>query len=273
MIRELKLGQASLFKLAAGITQTETGLVSGQQVAAYVQQHLSSGSTESWNGGTVTNPVTFNADVIIGYGPPVWIKYSNTNAGCAWDYIPQEAVPTKGQIEEFVHEKKLSRPASGNVGQYLQLTASGPSWSDPPASGQSYYENSVAPHVHAARTALPLGWYGVELLLHSEGGADCNYLLNPAALSHIRNIMGMAYGGTDNSSCPYATYNGITWLDNSGYVSSRPMASVLHMTFLYHHIGPLLSWPSESFCTIFGEWTTCSVRYTGIPEPRSFTAS
>ena len=41
MIRELKLGDIPLLQLASGITASEPGLVSGQQVVSYVEGRLS----------------------------------------------------------------------------------------------------------------------------------------------------------------------------------------------------------------------------------------
>lgn len=275
MFKELKLGAISIFKMADGITNTETGLVSGQQVASYVEEKLSAGgSTGSWNGGTVTKPTTFNADVSIGHGPPVWLIYRNTNAGHTWNYIPGEAVPTKDQINEFVNETKLARPASGNIGQYLQLTASGPSWSDPPSNGTpsvqgnvNYYENASSPGDWPSHCNIPVGWYKVEVMLTSANGGDAAGILNSSAVSegNIKNVMGLAWGGTDNSSCPYTTFDGITWMDMCGSPVSRPMASILQISFYYKHTRPL-RWPG-SHLGYYSDWNLGSVRYTEILPP------
>lgn len=276
-IRQLRLGSQELLRFASSVSASEPGLVTGAQVAAFIRECLSAltldgtgynevlridapkGASLSIQGGDSTVCLFLEGDLYIG---------KEMASGYGTVYVSLPCVFSSG-----------FDISGGTSGQVLTKTKQGTAWADLPTSGstsgQSYHEDKAAPHVHAARTILPSGWYGVELLLHSEGGADCNYLLNPAALSGglVLNIIGMAYGGTDNSSCPYATYDGSTWLDNSGYTSSRPMASVLRMTFLYRHTGSLLAWPSESFKNIYCEWTTCSVRYTGIPEPQSFTAS
>lgn len=275
---QLRLGSQELLRLASAVSATEPGLVTGAQVAAFIReclqnltpQHITldasdynevlrvnaaKGASLTIEGGDTT--VTLNLDCCT-----LFVGEATANSSKIWLDIP---ICFNGGFNIF----------GGVPGQVLTKTKLNAVWADPPASGQSYHEDNVAPHTHAARTTLPSGCYGVDLLLHSSNGADCSYLFDPASISggQVVSVMGMAYGGTDNSSCPYTTHNGTDWLDNSGYVSSRPMASVLRMTFLYHHTGSTLAWPSESFKSIYCEWTTCSVRYTGIPEPQTFTAS
>lgn len=91
MIRELKLGDIPLLQLASGITASEPGLVSGQQVVSYVEGRLSSLGTGIWNGGTVSNATTFDASVCINYGN--WLTYGNPSI--PWSSIPAAAAPSK----------------------------------------------------------------------------------------------------------------------------------------------------------------------------------
>jgi hypothetical protein len=280
---QLRLGSQELLRLASSVSATEPGLVTGAQVAAFIRECLQNLTPQhiALDASDYNEVLRINASkgasLIIQGGDSSMCLYmegdlyfgKQTAGGYGTFYIDLPSI-FSGGFDIY----------GGSAGQVLTKTKQGTAWADLPASpssasGQSCYEDNAAPHTHAARATLPSGWYGVELLLHSSNGADCNYLLNAESISasHVCNVMGMAYGGTDNSSCPYATYNGTDWLDQSGFTASRPMASVLRMTFLYHHTGSSLSWPSESFRTPNGEWTTCSVRYTGIPEPQTFTAS
>lgn len=279
---QLRLGSQELLRLASAVSATEPGLVTGAQVAAFIREYLQNltlqyltldatdynevlhidapkGASFSLQGGDAALSLMLENGTL-------YIGETTANSSNVYFNIP---VCFQGGFDVF----------GGTPGQVLTKTTLNAVWADAPSSGsvsgQSYYEDAAAPHMHAARTTLPSGWYGVELILNSDNGGDCNYLLNPAAVSssHIRNVMGLAYGGTDNSSCPYTTYNGVEWVDYCGAPVSRPMASVLRMSFLYHHTGSSLAWPSDSFKTPYSEWSKGSVRYTGIPEPQSLTAS
>lgn len=251
MFRELKLGAVSLLKMATGITKTETGLVSGQQVAAYVEDKLvdigGGGSGGNWNGGTVTKPTIFDADVQIGTGLPVWIRYSNTNAGASWTHIPEDVVPTRNQINAFVMERTVNAVAM--------------------------YETASSPNTWLKNSTLPTGWYKVEVMLISPNGDDALNLLNAAAIQsgHVKNVMGLAHGGTDNSSCPYTTWNGITWYNNSGEEVGRAMASIVRLDFLYNHRDWVKAyWLGEKIAHENQDtgWEKGVARYTGILEPQ-----
>ena len=247
MLRELKLGNMSLLKVAASVTPGEAGLVTGRQVAAYVEERLSGmgGGSGSWNGGSVSNPVIFKADVQIGTGPPVWLRYSNTNAGMGWDGIPDEAVPTRGQIDEFVQGRT--------------------------ANTESWYEAASCPNTWLRRPSLPEGWYKVEVMLNSSNGDDALGIINASAVRNlqVKNVTGLAYGGTDNSSCPYTTWDGVEWYDMSSASVSRAMASVVRLDFIYcHYRAADISWIGERLNSAWPGWEKGVARYTGIRPPR-----
>lgn len=278
---QLRLGSHELLRLAASVSATEPGLVTGAQVAAFLReclqnptlQHLTMDGTEyneilrvnaakgasfSLQGGDATLSLMLENGTL-------YIGETTAHSSNVYFDIP---VCFQGGFDV----------SGGTPGQVLTKTKLNAVWADAPSSasvsGQSYYEDAATPTVLSSRTSLPAGWYGVELILNSDNGGDCNYLLNPAAVSSslVRNVMGLAYGGTDNSSSPYATYNGVEWVDYCGAPVSRPMASVLRMSFLYHHTGSSLAWPSESFKTQYGEWSKGSVRYIAITEPLTLSS-
>ena len=244
MIRELKLGDIPLLQLASGITASEPGLVSGQQVVSYVEGRLSSLGTGTWNGGTVSNATTFDAPVCINYGN--WLTYGNSSI--PWSSIPAAAAPSKRQIESYTSAAALARPATGQIGQVLHLTASGPAWTDLQPSGST---SSAGPSVHQnslflltdwhRSESLPPGWYKVELVLFASRAATTLGLLDSQAVQtgRVKNVMGMAW---HNESIPYLSLTGTSWLGYQGSPQEGIFACVLQMSFLYEHIPGEAAW-------------------------------
>lgn len=199
-------------------------------------------------GGTVTRPVVFNADVQIGTGPSVWLRYSNTNAGATWPYIPAEAVPTRGQINEFVLERS--------------------------ANTENWHESASCPNTWLKRPALPGGWYKVEVMLNSANGDDALGIINAAAVRsrQVKCVTGLAYGGTDNSSCPYTSWDGVEWYNNSSEAVSRAMASVVRLDFIYcHYEAADVAWLGEGLVSAWTGWNKGVARYTGIRPPQALS--
>lgn len=248
------LGGIPLWREAPAVTETEPGLVSARQLVSYVNERLQGlgggGTGGSWNGGVVTNPSTFNADVTIGHGPPVWIRYNNTNAGAGWEGIPDEAVPTKSQIDDFTREQ-LKGPAV-------------------------CYETLSCPNTWLTRPALPVGWYRAEVLLSSSNGEDALELIcaEAAQTGDVQNVTGLAYGGADNSSHPYITWNGMEWFDMNSAPVSRAVSSIVRLDFLYfHRAAAVTSWLGEKLKSPRPGWEKGVARYTGIRPPQAFPSS
>lgn len=275
---QLRLGAEELLRTASSVTPGETGLVTGAQVAAYITDRLSpltlngidynevlrieapKGASLSLQGGDSTVCLYMEGDLYVG----------NQNAGGYGTFFMDLPAVFSGGLD--IH--------GGKAGQVFTKTGRNTTaWADLPASpstasSEVYYEAFASPSALTSRTGLPAGWYGVKLLLRSSNGADaCNQLFNTAALSGgaVCSVMGLAYGGTDNSSCPYCTTDGRTWLDDGGTSASRAMASILKLSFLYHHTGPALAWPGTALKSQPGEWDAGAIRYTTIPTPRPLT--
>lgn len=269
MIRELKLGDIPLLQLASGITASEPGLVSGQQVVSYVEGRLSSLGTGTWNGGTVSNATTFDAPVCINYGN--WLTYGNSSI--PWSSIPAAAAPSKRQIESYTSAAALARPATGQIGQVLHLTASGPAWTDLQPSGST---SSAGPGVHQnslflltdwhRSESLPPGWYKVELVLFASRAATTLDLLDSQAVQtgRVKNVMGMAW---HNESIPYLSLTGTSWLGYQGSPQEGIFACVLQMSFLYEHIPGEAAWMGSGLVEGKAGWINGSLRYTSIQKP------
>lgn len=278
---QLRLGSQELLRLASSVSATEPGLVTGAQVAAFIREHLqnltpqhitldatdynevlrinaSKGASLAIEGGDATVSLTLDCTLFIGEVTP---KSSNI-----WIDIP---ICFNGGFDIF----------GGTPGQVLTKTKLNAVWADLPssgsASGQSYYEISTTPSQHVTRTTLPTGWYKVDLLLYSFDGANCNAVFNPSSITaeQVINVMGMAYSGTSNGSCPYITIDGLNWRTKAGESLSYTRASSLQVSFLYHHTGVSLTWPAESMAEDGRGWSTGSFRYTAISPPKNFTPS
>lgn len=273
---QLRLGSQELLRLASSVSATEPGLVTGAQVAVFIQeclqnltsQHIAldatnynevlrvnaaKGASLTIEGGDAT--VSLNLDCCT-----LFVGEATANSSKIWLDIP---ICFNGGFDIF----------GGTPGQVLTKTKLNAVWADPPASAssQTYYELSTTPAMHVTRTTLPTGWYKVELLLYSFDGANCNAVFNPDSITggQVMNVMGMAYGGTSNGSCPYITIDGINWLNQTGESLSYTRASSLNVSFLYHHTGISLTWPAESLADTGRGWGTGSFRYTAISPPQT----
>lgn len=272
---QLRLGSQELLRLASSVSATEPGLVTGAQVAVFIQeclqnltpQHIaldasdynevlrinaSKGASLTIEGGDAT--VTLNLDCTL------FIGEATAKSSDIWVDIP---ICFNGGVDIF----------GGTPGQVLTKTKLDAVWADPPSSatGQSYYDLSTTPATHVTRTTLPIGWYKVELLLLSYTPADCNTVFNPASITaeQVCNVMGTAYNGLNNTSSPHITVDGRNWQNHTGESSSRTMATFLKMSFFYHHTGVSLAWPSESMAEAGRGWATGSFRYTAISTPQT----
>lgn len=274
---QLRLGSQELLRLASSVSASEPGLVTGAQVAAFVRECLSfitldatdynevlrvnaaKGASLAIQGGDSSVCLYMEEDLYLG---------KQTAGGYGTFYIDLPSI-FSGGFDIY----------GGSAGQVLTKTKQGTAWADPPASlasatGQTYYDLNTTPAMHVTRTTLPVGWYKVELLLYSFDGANCNAVFNPDSITggQVCNVMGMAYGGTSNGSCPYITIDGINWLNQTGESLSYTRASSLNVSFLYHHTGVSLTWPAESLADTGRGWGTGSFRYTAISPPQTLNS-
>lgn len=274
MLRELKLGNLSILQLASGITAAEPGLVSGAQIVSYIEEKLSSLGTGTWNGGTVSNATIFDATVCVSYGS--WVTYGYPSI--PWMSIPSAAVPCKSQIETYTASAALARPATGQIGQILHLTASGPAWTDltPPSgeasySGPAVYQNSyfVVEDWHKSES-LPPGWYKVDLILVASGTAATLNLIDRHAVQtgRVKNVMGMAWSaGGANESLPCVTLSGTSWINRQGTLESSVPVNILQINFLYEHMLGNAVWMGSGLTGEHAAWKSGSLRYTSIQKP------
>ena len=256
---QLRLGSQELLRLASSVSATEPGLVTGAQVAAFLQEYL-----QNLNPQHITLDATDTVSLTLDC--TLFIGEATANSSKIWIDIP---ICCNGGFDVF----------GGTPGQVLTKTKLNAVWADLPssgsASGQSYYEISTTPSQHVTSTTLPTGWYKVDLLLYSFDGANCNAVFNPGSITaeQVINVMGMAYSGTSNGSCPYITIDGLNWRTKAGESLSYTRASSLQVSFLYHHTGVSLTWPAESMAEDGGGWSTGSFRYTSIAPPQTLNHS